>query len=156
MCLVRAAAPVAPLSQIPALLFDLAAEQPLLLDPAVDTFLDHIEWVPANDGLARKLWTWTPRPLTERGRSTIEILKLAELADELQRHLVDHVLSRLEEVEQHVKGLRTKQAAACWNQLLTLLEPDRDFTAATWCALTRWVDDAWRAKWRLAPIPRPV
>ncbi len=82
-------------------------------------------------------------------------MKLSELADELQRHLVDNVLSKLEEVKQHAKGRRTKQAAESWSKLLRMLEPDRDFTAATWCALTRWVDETWRLEWKLAPIPRP-
>lgn len=150
----EAPAPATPLSSIPAELFDMTAEQPMLLDPAVDSFLDHIRWVPANEGLARRLWTWTPRPLSERGQWTIDILKLTELSDELQQHLLD-ALDRLEEVEQHVKGRRSKQAAESWNRLLVLLEPSSNFTAATWCALTYWVKEAWLTEHRLAPIPRP-
>jgi uncharacterized protein (TIGR02646 family) len=152
----EAPSPVPPLAEGFVALFDVTTERPMLLDPAVDCFLDHIRWVAANETLARRLWTWTPRALTERGQSTIDILKLTELADELQQHLVDHVLRGLEEVEQHLKGRRTKQAAESWTRLLMMLEPDRAFTAASWCALTRWVDESWRTEHRLAPIPRPL
>lgn len=142
-------------SDLPVELFDLTCEQPLLLDPAIDTFLDHVRWVPSNTHLARRLWTWSPDPLTDRGRATIAILKLAELADELQRYLVDHVLRGVEEIEQHLKGKRRLQAISSWNALLTLLEPDRDFTAATWCALTRWAEPTWFTELGFASIPRP-
>jgi hypothetical protein len=135
--------------------FDVNGEHPLLLDPSVDDFLAHVRWEPSNKTLARRLWIWTPRALTERGDATIRILKLGELADELQDHLVDHVLSGVEEVEQHLRGRRTKQAAARWSSLLTLLEPDRSFTAATWCALSHWVDAARLAEWKLPAFPRP-
>lgn len=152
----EAPAPARPIiGELPDAAFDLSAEQPLLLDPAVDTFLDHVEWVPSNMNLARRLWTWTPRALTERGQATIDILKLAELADELQNHLVSHVLPLVEEVERHIKGSRTRQAADSWTKVLSLLEPTQALTAATWCALSRWLDAAWLARWKLAPIPRP-
>ena len=128
-------------------------EQPLLLDPATDDFLDHVRWVPSNVEQARRLWTWSPRALSPRGRATIDILKLFELADELQDHLVDHVLCKVEEVEQHLRGRRTRQAAESWNGVLTLLEPDRSFTAATWCALQHWINDTTLAEWNL-PVPR--
>ena len=148
--------PLRPLpSPLPPALFDVSAEHPLLLDPAADVFLDHVRWVPSNTGQARNLWIWSPHPLTERGRATIRILKLDELADELQLHLVDHVLQGVTDVEQHMRGGRTRQAQDRWRAVLRLLEPDRSFTAATWCALTVWMDDARRTTWNLDPLPRP-
>ena len=141
---------------LPNVPFDLSGERPLLLDPAVDDFLDHVRWVPANTNLARQLWTWSPKHLTERGRATIAILKLTELADEFQSHLVDYVLPRVEEVEQHMRGRRTQQAAVSWNKLIALLAPEKSFTAATWCALDRWIDAATLATWNLsARLPAP-
>lgn len=145
------APPLVPLAR-----FNVSGEKPLLLDPAVDVFLDHIEWVPSDTHLARKLWRWTPTHHSERGRATIAILKLTELADEVERHLIDHVLPRLVEVEQHIQRRRTQQAATCWGSLLDLLHPEKDFTAATWCALSRWVKLDWLAEWKLAVPPRPL
>lgn len=154
----------APRSPLPAVLpaahFDLSAEKPRLLDPALDTFLDHVRWVPSNTHQARRLWTWSPRARTERGAATIKILKLEELADEIQQHLVDHVLQGVEDVEQHLRGRRTRQASERWDAVLRLLEPDRSFTSATWCALTRWVDDSAQLRAALAAAqleapPRP-
>lgn len=151
----EAATPARPSpASVPPALFDLSGEQPLLLDPAVDVFLDPVRWVPSNTNMARRLWTWSPDALTERGRITIDVLKLAELADEVQRYLVDHVLPRVEEVEQHLKGKRTLQAKASWSALLELLQPERDLTAATWCALTSW-SSSWLAGSDLSPLPRP-
>jgi hypothetical protein len=141
---------------VPPAAFDVSGEQPMLLDPRVDSFLDHVRWVPSNTGHARRLWTWSPKALTDRGQATIDILKLGELADEIEQYLVRHVLSGVEEVEQHVKGRRSKQAAASWNKLLDLLQPDESFTAATWCALEYWVDAGKRASWTLTHPPRPT
>jgi hypothetical protein len=152
----EALAPPRPLpAPLPSPLVDVTAEQPLLLDPAVDVFLDHVQWMPSNHHMARRLWIWTPTALTERGRATIKILKLTELADEVQQHLVDHVLPKIEEVEQHLRGKRTKQAAASWQSVLALLEPDRSLTAATWCALSHWTDAAELAAAKLPAPPRP-
>jgi hypothetical protein len=86
---------------------------------------------------------------------TIKILKLGELSDEVTQHLVDHVLQGVTDVEQHMRGGRVRQAADRWQSVLALLEPDRNFTAATWCALTHWMDDAQLVGWKLAPLPRP-
>lgn len=135
-------------------LFDVSAEQPLLINPALDSFLDHVRWVPSGTHLARRLWTWSPTHRTEQGRVTIKILKLAELSDEVTQHLVDHVLQGVTDVEQHMRGGRVRQAADRWQSVLALLEPDRNFTAATWCALTHWMDDVQLAVWELAPLPR--
>lgn len=136
--------------------FDISGECPLLLDPAADVFLDHVRWIPSNTRMARKLWTWSPSALSDRGRATIEVLRLAELADEVQSHLVDHVLPRVEEVERHLHGRRSQQAATSWDALLELLQPDRNFTAATWCALVLWTEEWLGAASMLTPIPRPV
>lgn len=130
-------------------------ERPLLLDPSSDVFLDHVRWEPAETHLARRLWIWSPKALTERGRATIVTLKLEELADDLQHHLQKAVLPKLEEVEQHLRGRRTQQAAKSWSGVLELLQPHHDFTAATWCALERWTPPDWFTTHRLAPLARP-
>jgi hypothetical protein len=135
---------------------ELSIERPMLLDPSADSFLDHVRWEPLGTHLARSLWSWSPRGITERGRATIEILKLDELADDLQHHLTEQVLPKLEEVEQHLRGRRSQQAAASWQGVLRLLEPHHDFTAATWCALERWTPPQWLAERGLELLSRPL
>jgi uncharacterized protein (TIGR02646 family) len=112
-------------------------ERPLLLNPAEDSFLRHVEWIPGNTHQARRNWTWTPRGLTARGEATIAILKLGELADELAHHLRS-VLNLVEEAEQHLCASRTVEAKDTWRKVISYLGPEYDFTAATWCALNRW------------------
>ncbi len=153
----EAQVPARPLATAPATapaLPDLGVEQPLLLDPSVDDLLDHVEWVPSNTAQARRLWTWSPSARSARGQATIDILKLGELADELQDHLL-MVLRCVEEVEQHIRGRRGLQAANSWDGVLSFLEPNHSYTAATWCALSRWIDDATLTKWRLPKPTRP-
>ena len=133
----------------------LARERPLLLDPASDTFLDHVQWVPVNPAQPRTLWNWTPRGLTKRGRVTISILRLRELADEVEDHLLDHVLPLVEELEQHMAGRRRTQGAKTWQRIANLLARDKSLTVATWCAITRWVPAAQVRTWRLPPLPMP-
>lgn len=143
------------LASIPTEIFDVSAERPALLDPTVDAFLDHARWTPTNTQHARALWTWSPTHLTERGRLTIKILKLDELTDEVSAHLVRHVLRGVKDVELHLRGRRTRQAAERWASVLAMLAPEENFTAATWCALQHWMPEPQRVAWELAPIPRP-
>jgi hypothetical protein len=140
-------------SPVPPALFDVSVEQPLLIDPALGNFLDHVRWAPSSTHLARQLWSPTHR--TEQGRMTIKILKLEELIDEVTKHLIDNVLQGITDVEQHMRGRRFRQAAARWQSVLAFLEPERDFTAATWCALTHWMDDTRLSAWKLAPLLQP-
>lgn len=136
--------------------FDPTSERPMLLDPTIDSFLDHVHWVPSNTRAPRQLWTWSPSPRTPRGDATIKILKLAELADDVDMHLAHSVLPSLEEVEQHLAGGRRRQAARRWAALLELLDPVNPLTAATWCALERWMPPSQRRLHGLADPKRPV
>jgi hypothetical protein len=136
--------------------FDLSSERPMLLDPAIDSFLDHVRWVPSNTRAPRRLWTWSPSPRTPRGAATIAILKLAELADDVNAHLADSVLPSIEEVEQHLEGGRRRQAARRWEALIKILDPEKPLTAATWCALERWMTLDQRRRHGLADPKRPV
>ncbi len=141
---------------IPATCFDLSGERPMLLDPTTDSFLEHVRWVPSNTRLPRRLWTWSPSPVTPRGEATIKILKLAELADDVDMHLAHTVLPSLEEVEQHLEGGRRRQAARRWNALVGILAPQNPLTAATWCALERWMRPKQRRLHGLAHPARPA
>jgi hypothetical protein len=135
---------------------DLSGERPMLLDPTIDSFLDHIRWKPSNTQFSRREWTWSPLALTPRGEATIAILKLDELADDVNMHLVGQVLPSIEEIEQHLEGRRRQQATRRWNALLAILEPDRPLTTASWCALERWMPPDQRRDHGLAEPRRPI
>jgi hypothetical protein len=138
-------------------LFDTTAEQPLLLDPAVDDPLDHIVWRPLQTALARPLWRWMPYGITPRGAATIWVLKLAELADRLEHHLKIAVLPSLEEVEGHIAAGRLPEARTRWLALLdNVLAPSSELAAATWCVLEVWMPAAERAKHGLRAPVRPT
>lgn len=132
-----------------------SGERPMLLDPAIDSFLDHVRWVPSNTRAPRRHWTWSPSARTPRGHATIAILKLAELADDVDMHLAHGVLPSVEEVEQHLAGGRRRQATRRWESLLEILEPRHPLTAASWCALERWMPPQERRHHGLAEPVRP-
>jgi hypothetical protein len=138
--------------------FDASTESPLLLDPTEPDFdfLDHVRWQPSQTKLARRLWLWTPMPISPRGDATILILRLAELAEDVQAHLVRAVLPSIEEIERHLANDRRVEATARWRTLLdTTLAASEPFTAATWCGLDAWMGSQHRASGGLADPPRP-
>jgi hypothetical protein len=143
-------------ASFPSTCYDLSSERPMLLDPTTDSFLEHVRWVPFNTRFPRRRWTWSPKPVTPRGQVTIKILKLAELADDVGMHLANSVLPPLEEVEQHLEDGRIRQATRCWDALIKILNPENPLTAATWCALERWMPQRQRALHGLAHPARPV
>lgn len=142
---------------VPRKFFDVSCEQSLLLDPAVDDPLDHIVWKPLQRALDRQYWKWSPSDLTDRGRATIAILKLAELADLVEHHLRVAVLPSLEEVEGHIAAGRIPEAVARWQKLLVnTLAANSEFAAATWCALQEWIPATVRRQHGLADPTRPT
>jgi hypothetical protein len=138
---------------------DVSLEKPLLVDPSERLLdpLDHIVWTPVDPKAPRSQWLWTPREKTERGRATIAILRLGELADEVAAHLRALVLRGVEEIERELKGGRTAAARTRWATLLgDAFAPETSFTAAAWCALEHhWMPPQARAKHGLAPLVRP-
>ncbi len=139
------------------LFFDTSGERPLLIDPAIDDPLDHIIWKPLQTALARRDWKWSPSGLTPRGTATIAILKLAELADEVEHHLRIAVLPSMEEVEAHATAGRNAEAAARWQTLIAdTLAPSSPLAAATWCALEVWMPAVRRTQLGLSTPARPT
>jgi hypothetical protein len=137
--------------------FDSSGELPLLLDPATDDPLDHIVWKPLQRALERRDWKWMPSGLTPRGTATIAILRLAELADELEHYLRLAVLPSLEEIEAHIAAERSHEAAARWQALLAdTLAPSSPLAAASWCALEVWMPAARRTQLGLNAPVRPT
>lgn len=145
--------------RLPARYFDVSREQPLLLDPAREDPLDSIRWVPVYQPLDRRRWTWMPRAVGEdqaRGSKTISVLKLADLADEVQNHLARHVVERLEQVESQLRAGKLGPARQAWRRLLAdVVDKQATLSAATWCALEIWMPAALRKQHGLETPRRP-
>ena len=133
----------------------LALEHPSLLDPSRGGFLDHVRWRASGRRLPRQLWQWTPVALTDPGEATIQVLKLDELADDVQSHLNVAVLPSIEEIEQHLKAERFDDARRRWGRVCELLDPRESLTCATWCALEQWMPAAKRTRFGFREPPRP-
>lgn len=140
--------------------FDLAAEQPLLLDPAdsnVDP-LDHIRWRPLDPALPPPLWTFGVRGLSLRGHATARILRLDERTDFINAAFLDLVWPRARaELLPKVKS-KSSALLAAWLKLgRDLVRPEAEFAAAKWCML-----DALRTgahvfkELKLPALPRPT
>jgi hypothetical protein len=142
----------------PPSLFDTSTEQPLLLDPTIDDPMDHIQWIPSFKHLRRERWIWAPKGKTDRGKATVQILKLYELGDFIQDHLKKCVLPSIEEIEKHLGALpkRKKDAQERWDKLLAnTLAPESKLSAATWCALEIWMPKKKRKENGLSEPRRP-
>ncbi len=139
--------------------FDVSRERPLLLDPAGEDPLDSIRWVPVNRPTDRRAWTWMPRPFgpdRARGRMTIEVLKLAALADDVQHHLSRHVVPRLEQIEAQLGAGKLGPGRKAWRSLLDdVLDERATLSAASWCALEIWMPAAQRERHGLDAPRRP-
>lgn len=136
---------------------DFSVESPLLIDPSVDDPLEHLEWRPVNRGQPKRLWKWSPAPLTPRGRATIEILQLtAQLADDVNDHVRDNALARTEVVCAHIDVARYTEAETEWLALgQDLVRSECELAGPTWNALHYLVDGGRRTKANLSALPRP-
>ena len=150
--------PTAPLPlPPPSPVVDVSTEEPLLLDPAgSEDPLDHLAWRPLNTSFDRRDWIWSPLDLTEKGRATIVILKLEELAERAQGHVRTCLLPSIEEVEQHLAAGRITQAHRRWKRFLDdNLAPSAEWSAFTWHALGYLVPEHYRRQYNLVAPTRP-
>jgi uncharacterized protein (TIGR02646 family) len=134
------ACPVRPAAApLPSTCFQLSTERPLLLDPSDGSIdpLDHLRWVPVDRGLAPSLWTWELRSSTMRGRKTIELLGLGDLADDVDNRYREVVWPRFHaEIEGKSKRTTPARLLARWEKLVRdLVKPSSELTAATWSML---------------------
>jgi hypothetical protein len=132
-------------------------EQPLFLNPTWDDPLDHLEWVPLDRSLARKLWAWTLSDKTTRGKAMRDWMKLDHIADAVTRRLRGDVLPTVVRVEKAIRQGQVASARQDWKSLLknVLDDPESPYRAAIWCALEIWVPRHVRTQHGLKHPTRP-
>lgn len=115
--------------------FDLASEQPLLLDPSRDDPMRSIVWRPSNEGAAWSALVWRPYDVDDRGKATIGILALDDIhAGHVSREINRHLTPKIERIERlHAQGDRVG-VAETWAEVLMLFAPEAAFLAATYDA----------------------
>lgn len=132
-------------------------ESPLMLDPALDDPLDHIEWRPANPGAPVAALRWRPIHKTRRGRVTIDILgwEPMGLADHVNTHITRVVHPHVERLFEKTRSGDENAVRFEWEKIIgALLDPGMPFLAATHDALAHFVSAEERRRWGLH-VPRP-
>ncbi len=134
----------------------LTSESALLVDPAMEDPLDHIEWRLVNPKQPPRLWKWTPTGLTPRGDATIEVLGLLAVADDVADHVRDNLLARTQTICALVDAGQHGAARSAWLRLgRDVASPRCELAGPTWNALHLLVDPARRATASLPDLPRP-
>lgn len=135
---VRIPAPSRPHPQqtIPNAFYATQQERRLLVDPRVDNPLEHIQWIPVDRRKPKGNWTWTLEGRDAKGEMTIDVLKLVERVDEVNRHLKGLLFLWLE-IDDHLAEGRSQPALRAWNRLLGnyIDDPAQPFRNAAWWAL---------------------
>lgn len=113
----------------------LTDEEPLLLDPRIDSPLDHLEWTPVNRFQNKSQWRWTVEGRDPRGAMTVEVLRLKAREDLVNRHLVA-VRLLWYQINNHILSGRRVDAINCWEDLVSnyIDNPLQPFRNAAWWA----------------------
>lgn len=135
---------------------DTSVEDALLVDPASEDPLLHIEWKPVNPSQPKRLWKWSPSPLTPKGNATINVLGMVAQADLVGPHLRSNVLDRTEEICDLIDKKQYVEALAKWQSLgRAVVRKECDLAGPTWNALHHLVDQVRRHAAHLPDLPRP-
>ncbi len=135
---------------------DLSVEAALLVDPAAEDPLDHIEWRVVNPAEPKGLWKWSPHPLTSRGDVTIRVLGLLAQADDVAAHVRDNLRARTSAICALVDAGNHAAARADWLQLgRDVASPQSELAGPTWNVLHILVDAVRRTAAALPVLPRP-
>lgn len=131
-------------------------ELPLLLDPATEDPIDHIQFRPAERGR----WRPTARGGSGRGDATIRVLGLdrGSLLDFYKRHVNDRVRPEVDAVRAAMAAGDPRTVQARWSLARRrLLRATHLFAGLAYDALGELLPESDRAGWRLAldrpPIP---
>ncbi len=123
-------------------------ERPLLLDPALDDGIRHIQFVQEKRG---GNCVWVPTPRSVRGDWTIRVCGLARdpLLGRYNEHVTEHVIPVVDKVR---AAIRSKSAANVYYEVergkRKLLHPRQRFVGLSYDALRFFVPDAQLAPWR--------
>ena len=132
-------------------------EHPLLIDPATENPLDHIQFRPVNE-LGKVRWSLVRRGTSDKGDWTIKVLKLnrPELLTLYSNHVQDYILEDVDRLTLARAAKDRDRVQDIWNHnLLPLTRPNRPFTALSYDALDHFVPQRIRRSWGLSfPQPR--
>lgn len=134
-------------------------ESPLLLDPARDNGIEHIEFVPrrASPGARMERWVPIPRQGSRRGWFTIDVLRLdrQELLELYEKFVGREVQPVVQRLQNALRNGDPTRLWACYQEALDLLVPGRPLVGLAYDALRWLVADATLAP-RLPPWPSPA
>lgn len=110
---------------------DLSAERPLLIDPSRDDPMDHIVWMPMNEGEPWNALFWRPQGVDQRGRVTIETLALGGIhAGDVSMAIQQHLTPKMERIVRlHRKG-DGAEVTATWEEVASLVAFEAEHAAA--------------------------
>ncbi len=126
-------------------------ETPLLIDPATENGVKHIQFRPVPHGK----WQPFPRNGSEQGRWTIKVCGLdnPKLLDLYEDFVELHVTPRIHEVQ---RAIQTQQISEVWEQAVELLDPAMEFSALSYDVLDHHFPKATRNQFGLdLPVPTP-
>jgi hypothetical protein len=139
--------------------FDTSVEQPLLVHPRHEDPLEYVEWKVVDRGAPRSRWRWTLVGRdAQRGEATIELLKLDECVDQVNKHLHDTVLKADRVIRRGLQAGRLDEAREDWGHLLAdhLDDPAALFRGAVWWAILSLWPPSERAKHGFSVPQRPA
>jgi hypothetical protein len=128
-----------------------ANERPLLLDPAEENGIPHIQFKIMTPR-GREEWFPTPRNGSVRGKQTIEVCMLdrPDLIDLYTEHVEDNVEDLVEVIH---KAIDDRDRAAVWEAwavaVYSLLSPSQQYIGLSWDALDHFVPLDVRIEWDL-------
>jgi uncharacterized protein (TIGR02646 family) len=128
-------------------------ERPLLIDPATESGIDHIQFAWTSIGLAT-IGRWTPRPRngSRRGAWTIKVCQLdrPDLLDLYGHHVEHTVLPVLDDTRAALRAGNSAEAQHQWRRvLLRLLNPAQLYVGLSYDALDHFIPAVVRKKHQL-------
>ena len=131
-------------------------ETPLLLDPAAEDPMPHIQFRPVTKN-GKRHWVPLARNGSVRGAATIRVLQLdrPDLLDLYESYANEHVLPAINLVRTVIAGGVLAAVQLEWaKQVLPLLHPVRPYVALAYDIVGFELDLRLRRRWRLR-LPRP-
>lgn len=120
------------LATLPATCFDVAREQPLLLDPAREDPMRSIVWHPLDEQQPWDRLKWRPRGLNERGHVTIATFALdKQHAEDVSKHVQTHVMPKCRRLHAALNPSDIRASHEAFDEIEMLFAPEAQWLAAT-------------------------